>query len=138
MTTTITFQAITRERAEKLMSTAIEEAKQLQAIAPDLDHEAGCPGDHGCTCRIASRRENARALLQLIASGAVIVAESGLTQARLKPDAQVATAVLVGAARMAGQMLRGAIDRQMLAIRHAHGRLQDVAALFESLPGIVR
>jgi hypothetical protein len=138
MTTTITFQAITRERAEKLMAEALAEAKQLQTIAPELEHEQGCAGDHGCTCRIAARRENARALLQLIASGAVIVAESGLTQARMKPDAQVAIAVLVGAARMAGQMLRGAIDRQMLAIRHANGRLQDVASLFESLPGIVR
>lgn len=135
---TITFEAVTRERAEKLMAEALAEAKQVQAMEPELEHDAGCPGEIGCTCRIYHRRENAKALIHLIASGAVIVAESGLTQAKMKSDPRVAVAVLAGAAKTAGAMLRGAIDRQMLAIKHAHGRLQDVAALFESLPGIVR
>jgi hypothetical protein len=138
MTAVITFERISRERAEKLMATALEEARSLQRMEPELDHEPGCPGNGGCTCRLYVRRENAKALIHLIASGAVIVAEAGLTQARMKPDSKVAVAVLVGAAKMAGAMLRDAINRQMLAIRHAHGRLQDVASLFESLPGIVR
>lgn len=98
---------MTREQVEHLVGAALDEAKGL-------------------------RQDPA---LELVSRGAVVVIQTGLTRARLSRDSGIAIAILVGSARIAAKMLREAIGRNIRAIQHAHGRLQDVAAALEAIPG---